>query len=194
MESKLFGIGSESYVVGSHEFYLGYAIKNQKLYCLDAGHFHPTEALADKISSVMRWVPAVLLHVSRGVRWDSDHVVSLDDSTKAIMEELVRGDFLSRTSIGLDFFDASINRIAAWVIGTRNAIKALLLALLEPTSKLREPEATGDYTNALRCWKNQDAPLRCGLGRILPPAKRPRRSRWLQSVKSYETVVLSKRA
>ena len=149
VESKLFGIGSESYVVGSHEFYLGYAIKNQKLYCLDAGHFHPTEALADKISSVLRWVPAVLLHVSRGVRWDSDHVVSLDDSTKAIMEELVRGDYLSRTSIGLDFFDASINRIAAWVIGTRNAVKALLIALLEPTSKLRELEAAGDYTQRL---------------------------------------------
>jgi L-rhamnose isomerase len=149
VESKLFGIGSESYVVGSHEFYLGYAAKNQKLYCLDAGHFHPTESVADKISSVLLYVPEILLHVSRGVRWDSDHVVILDDPTKAIMEELVRGDFLSRTHIGLDYFDASINRVAAWVIGARSAMKALLLALLEPTAKLRELEAAGDNTSRL---------------------------------------------
>ncbi|MCE9518753.1 MAG: L-rhamnose isomerase, partial [Verrucomicrobia bacterium] len=126
VESKLFGIGSESYVVGSHEFYLGYAATRQKLLCLDAGHFHPTEQLADKISSVLQFIPELLLHVSRGVRWDSDHVVLLDDPTTAIMEELVRGDFLGRTHIGLDFFDASINRIAAWIIGTRSTQKALL--------------------------------------------------------------------
>ena len=121
VESKLFGIGSESYVVGSHEFYLGYAVTRKKLLCLDAGHFHPTESLADKISSVLQFVPEILLHVSRGVRWDSDHVVLLDDATRAIFEEVVRGGFLARTHIGLDFFDASINRIAAWVIGTRAA-------------------------------------------------------------------------
>lgn len=149
VESKLFGIGSESYVVGSHEFYLSYAAKNRKLYCLDAGHFHPIENLADKISSILQFVPGLLLHVSRGVRWDSDHVVLLDDPTKAIMEELVRGDFLSRTHIGLDYFDGSINRIAAWVIGTRNAIKALLLALLEPAATLRELEQSGNYTARL---------------------------------------------
>jgi L-rhamnose isomerase len=182
VESKLFGIGSESYVVGSHEFYLGYAIKNQKLYCLDAGHFHPTEVLADKISSVMQWVPGILLHVSRGVRWDSDHVVALDDPTKAIMEELVRGDFISRTSIGLDFFDASINRIAAWVIGTRNAIKALLIALLEPTSKLRELEAAGDYTRRRACLEeNQDPSVWSDLGRILPAPKRAGGAQWLEA-------------
>ena len=189
VESKLFGIGSESYVVGSHEFYLGYAIKNQKLYCLDAGHFHPTEALADKISSVMRWVPGVLLHVSRGVRWDSDHVVSLDDSTKAIMEELVRGDFLSRTSIGLDFFDASINRIAAWVIGTRNAIKALLAcaagADLETAGSWKRQAIT---RNALRCWKRS---RHSRSARVWDEYCRrqnvPVGARWLEDVKSYES-------
>ncbi|HEY5742169.1 MAG TPA: L-rhamnose isomerase [Terrimicrobiaceae bacterium] len=195
VESKLFGIGSESYVVGSHEFYLGYAIKNQKLYCLDAGHFHPTEALADKISAVMRWVPALLLHVSRGVRWDSDHVVSLDDPTKAIMEELVRGDFLSRTSIGLDFFDASINRIAAWVIGTRNAIKALLLALLEPTSRLRALEAEGDYTQRLALLEEiKTLPFGAIWDEYCRRQNVPAGAKWIEDVKSYESSVLSKRS
>src|SRR5205807_5062681 len=149
VESKLFGIGSESYVVGSHEFYLGYAIANQKLLCLDSGHFHPTESIADKISSVLLWLPEILLHVSRGVRWDSDHVVILSDELRAIAEEIVRGGYLSRVHIGLDFFDASINRVAAWVIGTRAMLKALLLALLEPAAKLRELEAQGDFTERL---------------------------------------------
>ena len=149
VECKLFGIGSESYVVGSHEFYLGYASSRQKLLCLDAGHFHPTETIADKISSVLLYVPELLLHVSRGVRWDSDHVVTLTDELQAIMQELVRGDFLERTHIGLDFFDASINRVAAWTIGTRNALRALLLALLEPIDQLRQLEAAGDFTARL---------------------------------------------
>ena len=149
VECKLFGIGSESYVAGSHEFYLGYAVSRQKAVCLDAGHFHPTETLADKISSVLLFVPRLLLHVSRGVRWDSDHVVILDDPTRAVMEELVRGDFLGRTSIGLDYFDASINRVAAWVIGIRATQKALLLALLEPSKQLREAEANGNLTARL---------------------------------------------
>jgi L-rhamnose isomerase len=149
VECKLFGIGSESYVAGSHEFYLGYAVSRQKAVCLDAGHFHPTETLADKISSVLLFVPRLLLHVSRGVRWDSDHVVILDDPTRAVMEELVRGDFLDRTSIGLDYFDASINRVAAWVIGIRATQKALLLALLEPSKHLREAEANGNFTARL---------------------------------------------
>ena len=126
IEGKLFGIGAESYTVGMHEFYLGYAVKNQKLVCLDAGHFHPTENMADKISSVLCFVPEILLHVSRGVRWDSDHVVILNDDLLAIAQELVRGDYLGRTHIGLDYFDASINRIAAWVIGARNMLRALL--------------------------------------------------------------------
>jgi len=149
VECKLFGIGSESYVAGSHEFYLGYAVSRQKAVCLDAGHFHPTETLADKISSVLLFVPRLLLHVSRGVRWDSDHVVILDDPTRAVMEELVRGDFLGRTSIGLDYFDASINRVAAWVIGIRATQKALLLALLEPSQHLRQAEENGNFTARL---------------------------------------------
>jgi L-rhamnose isomerase len=148
IECKLFGIGSESYVVGSHEFYMGYAIKNQKLLCLDAGHFHPTEMIADKLSSTSMFVPGLLLHVSRGVRWDSDHVVLLDDAMLAIAAELVRNHLLPRTHIGLDFFDASINRIAAWVIGTRNTLKSLLIAHLEPTS-LRLAEQAGDLTGRL---------------------------------------------
>lgn len=149
VEAKLFGIGSESYVVGSHEFYLGYAAANQTLLCLDAGHFHPTETIADKISSVLLYVPELLLHVSRGVRWDSDHVVTLTDELQAIMQEVVRGDFLARTHIGLDFFDASINRVAAWAIGTRNALKALNMALLEPMPLLRNLEADGNFTTRL---------------------------------------------
>ena len=118
VEAKLFGIGSESYVVGSHEFYLGYAIARKKLICLDAGHFHPTETISDKISSVLQWLDRILLHVSRGVRWDSDHVVTLTDDLYAIAQEIVRGGFIDRVHIGLDYFDASINRIAAW--GDRN--------------------------------------------------------------------------
>jgi L-rhamnose isomerase len=149
VEAKLFGIGSESYVVGSHEFYMGYAVQNQTLLCLDAGHFHPTEVISDKISSAMLYVPELLLHVSRGVRWDSDHVVTLTDELQAIMQEVVRGNFLDRVHIGLDFFDASINRVAAWVIGTRNALRALLMALLEPIEQMRALETKGDFTARL---------------------------------------------
>ncbi|MGQ9768364.1 MAG: L-rhamnose isomerase [Anaerolineae bacterium] len=149
VEGKLFGIGSESYVVGSHEFYLGYAITNRILLTLDSGHFHPTETIADKLSAVLTYVDEALLHVSRGVRWDSDHVVTLNDDLLAIAQELVRGDYLSRVHIGLDYFDASINRIAAWVIGTRAMQRALLSALLEPFTQLRDLERTGDYTGRL---------------------------------------------
>ena len=149
VECKLFGLGSESYVVGSHEFYMGYAVSRQTLLCLDAGHFHPTETIADKISSTLLYLPEILLHVSRGVRWDSDHVVTLSDDLQAITQEIVRGDYLNRVHIGLDFFDASINRVAAWVIGTRNTLKGLLMALLEPTSALRDMEREGNYTARL---------------------------------------------
>jgi L-rhamnose isomerase len=150
VECKLFGLGAESYTVGSHEFYLGYAARRTDLLlCLDAGHFHPTEVISDKISSTLLFVPELLLHVSRGVRWDSDHVVTLTDELQAIMQELVRGNFLDRTHIGLDFFDASINRVAAWAIGTRNALRALLMALLEPIGQLREMEDAGDHTGRL---------------------------------------------
>lgn len=149
IEGKLFGIGAESYTVGMHEFYLGYAVQHQILVCLDAGHYHPTESLADKISSVLCFVPAILLHVSRGVRWDSDHVVTLTDELYAIAQELVRGGYLDRTHIGLDFFDASINRVAAWVIGTRNMLRALCFALVEPHARYKQLERAGDYTARL---------------------------------------------
>ncbi len=149
VEGKLFGLGSESYVVGSHEFYLGYAITNKVLWCLDSGHFHPTETIADKISAALLYLDEILLHVSRGVRWDSDHVVILSDDLLAIMQEVVRGGFLQRVHIGLDYFDASINRVAAWVIGTRAALRALLAALLEPLDQLRAMEVNGDYTGRL---------------------------------------------
>ncbi len=195
VESKLFGIGSESYVVGSHEFYLGYAVRNQKLLCLDAGHFHPTETLADKISSVLQFVPELLLHVSRGVRWDSDHVVILDDPTRAVMEELVRGGFLPRTHIGLDFFDASINRIAAWVIGTRSTLKALLLALLEPIALLREAEAAGDGTTRLALLEEtRTLPAGAVWDEYCRRAEVPVGPAWIAEVKAYERDVLNARA
>jgi L-rhamnose isomerase len=149
VEGKLFGIGAESYTTGSHEFYLGYAATKGILLTLDSGHYHPTETIADKLSAVLFFVPEVLLHVSRGVRWDSDHVVILNDDLQAIILEIVRGGYLQRVHIGLDYFDASINRIAAWTIGARNAVKALLLALLEPTSTLRALEVAGNYTQRL---------------------------------------------
>ncbi|MBN2221920.1 MAG: L-rhamnose isomerase, partial [Vallitaleaceae bacterium] len=146
VESKVFGIGSESYVVGSHEFYMGYAMKNDLLYCLDAGHFHPTEVISNKISALSLFVDEILLHVSRPVRWDSDHVVILDDELQAIAQEIVRAQLTERVHIGLDFFDASINRIAAWVIGTRNMQKALMMALLEPSATLQKAEESFDFT------------------------------------------------
>jgi len=149
VESKLFGLGSESYVVGSHEFYLGYAITRKVLLCLDSGHFHPTETISDKLSAVLAYLDRVLLHVSRGLRWDSDHVVALNDDLQAIMQEIIRGGYLDRVHIGLDYFDASINRVAAWVIGMRNALRAALLALLEPIDRLRRMEVAGDYTGRL---------------------------------------------
>lgn len=194
VESKLFGIGSESYVVGSHEFYLGYAVKRQKVYCLDAGHFHPTEQLHDKISSLLMFVPELLLHVSRGVRWDSDHVVLFDDATRGIMEELVRGDFLSRTHIGLDFFDASINRIAAWTIGSRNALKSLLHALLEPRAQLVAAENAGDHTVRLALLEEaKTLPLSAVWDEHCRRNNVPIGAKWLDEVRAYERAVLSKR-
>src|SRR2546422_2606808 len=148
VEPKLFGIGSERYVVGSHEFYLGYAVSRKKLLTLDAGHYHPTESIADKISSVLQFLPEILLHVSRGVRWDSDHVVTLTDDLQAIAREIIANGYTGRVHVGLDYFDASINRVAAWVIGTRNMLRALLVALLEPPG-IRAAELAGDYTARL---------------------------------------------
>jgi L-rhamnose isomerase len=149
VEPKLFGIGSESYVVGSMEFYEAYALSRKILLTLDSGHFHPTETISDKISALLIYLDQLLLHVSRGVRWDSDHVVTFNDDLQAIASEIVRNDALERIHIGLDYFDASINRIAAWTIGSRNTLRALLVALLEPTGMLRQYEVKGDFSSRL---------------------------------------------
>ena len=195
MEGKLFGIGSESYVVGSHEFYYGYAVRKQKLLCLDAGHFHPTETIADKISAVLMNLSEILLHVSRGVRWDSDHVVTFGDDLRATAEEIIRHNFQSRVHIGLDYFDASINRIAAWSIGTRAMLKALLTALLEPTDKLRELEAGGDLTSRLGMLEElKTFPSGAVWDRYCEIQNVPVGAAWLDEVKRYERDVLSKRA
>lgn len=149
VEPKLFGIGSESYVTGSMEFYAAYAVSRKVMLTLDAGHFHPTETIADKISSILLFLDEILLHVSRGARWDSDHVVTFTDDLQAIAQEVVRAEALERVHIGLDYFDASINRVAAWVIGARNTLRALLAALLEPREMLNRFEAEGDFTSRL---------------------------------------------
>lgn len=194
VEGKLFGIGSESYVVGSHEFYLGYAIRRKKLVCLDAGHYHPTEQMADKISSVFMSLDRILLHVSRGVRWDSDHVVTLNDDLLQIAQELVRGNYLNRTHIGLDYFDASINRVAAWVIGTRNMIKALLIALLEPIQQLRQAEEAGDHTRRLAMLEEiKLLPAGAVWDYYCEQAGVPSGMKWLDEVRRYEKDVLSNR-
>ena len=194
VEGKLFGIGSESYVVGSHEFYLGYAIRTKKVLCLDAGHYHPTESLADKISAVLCHLDRVLLHVSRGVRWDSDHVVVLSDDLLAISQELVRGEYLSRVHVGLDFFDASINRVAAWVIGTRCMIKALLIAMLEPTQKLRDLEDAGDFTGRLALMEElKTMPAGAVWDQHCLRQGVPAGMEWLDVARAYEREVLSRR-
>lgn len=194
VESKLFGIGSESYTVGSNEFYLGYAASRGTALCLDAGHFHPTEVISDKISAAMLYVPRLLLHVSRPVRWDSDHVVLLDDETQAIASEIVRHNLFNRVHIGLDFFDASINRIAAWVIGTRNMKKALLKALLEPTDLLKKLEVEGDYTARLALLEEQKSlPWQAVWDMYCQRHDVPVGGQWLDTVRHYETSVLAKR-
>jgi len=149
VESKLFGIGSEAMVVGSYDFYLAYAIRNNKMICLDNGHYHPTEQVGDKISSCLQFLDELMLHVTRGLRWDSDHVVTFNDEILLIAQEVIRADALSRVNIGLDYFDASINRVGAYVTGTRAAQLAFLYAMLEPVSKLKEYEEKGKYFERL---------------------------------------------
>ncbi|VTT29030.1 L-rhamnose isomerase [Klebsiella pneumoniae] len=194
VESKLFGIGAESYTVGSNEFCLGYAASRQTALTLDAGHFHPTEVISDKISTAMLYVPRLLLHVSRPVRWDSDHVVLLDDETQAIASEIVRQQLFDKVHIGLDFFDASINRIAAWVIGTRNAKKALLRALLEPVETLKKLENSGDYTARLALLEEQKSlPWQAVWEAWCLRHDVPAGASWLGDVRHYEQQILSQR-
>jgi len=194
VESKVFGIGAESYTVGSNEFYMGYAVSRNKLLCLDAGHFHPTEVISDKLSAVLLFVEEILLHVSRPVRWDSDHVVILNDELKNIAEEIIRYNFLDRVHIGLDFFDASINRIAAWVIGMRNMQKALLLAMLEPSAKLAKLEENFDFTSRLALLEElKTLPFGAIWDYFCEINNAPVGEAWLTEVKQYEEKVLLKR-
>ncbi len=195
VEPKLFGIGAESYTPGSHEFYLGYAVDRGTLLTLDAGHYHPTEGIADKISSVLCVLPEIALHVSRGVRWDSDHVVTLTDDLQAIAQEIVWGGYTDRVRIGLDYFDASINRVAAWVIGARNMVKALLLALASPIERLQEAEAAGDYTSRLALLEDSKMlPFGAVWDYYCLTQNVPAAETWLGTIKQYEAAVLSKRA
>lgn len=194
LESKVFGIGAESYTVGSNEFCLGYAVSRRKMYCLDAGHFHPTEVISDKIPSTLLFTDRLLLHVSRPVRWDSDHVVIMDDELLAIAQSLVRTGLIDRTYIGLDFFDASINRIAAWVIGTKNMQKALLRAMLEPTEALKKIELEGDYTARLALTEEYKTyPFGAVWDYFCFKNNVPVQANWLAEVRRYEKEVLAKR-
>lgn len=194
VESKVFGIGSESYVVGSHEFYLGYALKNNKICLVDTGHYHPTETVSNKISSMLLYSDKLALHVSRPVRWDSDHVVILDDELREIALEIVRNDALNQVIIGLDFFDASINRVAAWTIGTRNMIKALLYALLVPNDHLKELQEKGDFTERLALMEEfKTYPFGAIWDYYCEKMNVPVKERWLTQVKEYERDVLAKR-
>jgi L-rhamnose isomerase len=193
VESKLFGIGVESCTVGSNEFYLGYAVKNKLMLCLDSGHFHPTEVISDKISAVLGFVDEILLHVSRPVRWDSDHVVLLDDELRAIAREIVRCG-PQRIHIGLDYFDATINRLEAWIIGMRNMQKALLAALLEPAQELTDLERSFRNGRKLALLEElKMLPLGavydyfCLTHDVLPGMD------FIREVESYEKRVLAKR-
>jgi len=194
LESKLFGIGSESYVVGSHEFYFGYALSRKKTLCLDLGHFHPTESVADKISAVLQFFPEVALHLSRGVRWDSDHVVVLNDETRSVAEEVVRNGLLDRVHFGLDYFDASLNRVGAWVIGARAVLRALLIALLEPVPRLREYEAEGRTFEKLAWFEeSKDLPFGAVWDYHCLVHGVPSGADWIPEVEAYEKDVLRKR-
>ena len=195
VESKLFAVGTEAYVVGSHEFYMGYAMKNPDvMLTLDAGHFHPTEVISNKISSLLLYLDEILLHVSRPIRWDSDHVVVLDDELQAIAQEIIRNNNEERVNIALDYFDASINRVAAWVIGSRNTQKALLQAMLAPNAMLLEADKKLDYTTRLVYTEElKSYPFNAVWDYYCEKAGVPTGLAWFEQVKKYEADVLSKR-
>lgn len=194
LESKLFGIGSEAYTTGTSEFYLGYAIKNKKSVCLDMGHFHPTESVADKLSTVSLYTKDILLHISRPERWDSDHVVSYNDELLRVMESIVRDGLLDRTHIGLDFFDASINRVAGWIIGIRNTQKALLKALLEPQKILLDAEKNEDYTTRLVLLEEiKMLPIGIVYDEFCRRENKLGNLEWLKEIKKYESTLRGKR-
>ncbi len=194
VESKLFGIGSEAYVVGSHEFYLAYALTKGIVPCFDLGHFHPTESVADKISATMQFCDEILLHVSRPVRWDSDHVVILNDDIRAVTEEIVRSNKLEHINIALDFFDASMNRVGAWTIGTRATLKGLLIALLEPSDKLRTYEAEGNNFARLAMLDSlKNMPFGAVWDYYCVQSDVPIGASWLKEIQEYEINVTGKR-
>jgi L-rhamnose isomerase len=195
VESKLFGIGAESMTVGSHDFYLGYAIKNNKLICLDNGHFHPTEQVGDKISACLQYLDEVLLHVTRPIRWDSDHVVTLNEDLQLIASEIVRNNFLKRVNIGLDFFDGSINRIGAYVVGARAAKKAFLYAMLEPTEMLKELEEKGQYFERLAMLEElKSKPVGAVWDYYCYVQNVPVGENFIKKIQDYENDVLKKRS
>ncbi len=194
LESKLFGLGSETFVVGSHEFYLGYALSRRKMLCLDLGHFHPTESVADKVSALLPYFNELLLHVSRGVRWDSDHVVLLTDEIRSLAEEVIRNGALERVRFALDYFDGGLNRVGAWVLGARALLKGLLLALLEPHDRLRELEAGGDRLGQLALLEElKGMPFGAVWDHYCEQKGVPPAGGWLADVAAYERKVLSKR-
>ena len=194
VESKLFGLGSEDYVVGSHEFYSHYALTRGILLCLDMGHFHPTETIHDKISALMQFHKKLLLHVSRPVRWDSDHVVIFNDDLRAVFQELVRGNALDRAIVALDYFDASINRIAAYIIGARATRKAILYALLEPTETLRELEEAGKNAEKLALMEElKTLPFSGVWNELCRRGHAPASTAWLRDIQAYEAEVLARR-
>jgi L-rhamnose isomerase len=194
VESKLFGIGSEAYVVGSHEFYMGYAVSRGMKLCMDMGHFHPTETIADKISAMLGFVPGLLLHVSRGLRWDSDHVALYSDEVRDVCRELFRQNALGRVDIALDYFDASINRIAAWVIGARALQKALLEAALEPIALIREAERAGRNHERLALMEEaKSLPLAALWDKYCLDRGVPVGADWLAAVARWESETLPKR-
>lgn len=194
VESKLFGIGVESCTVGSNEFYLAYAVKNNLMLTLDSGHFHPTEVISDKLSSALLFTDEILLHVSRPVRWDSDHVVTFDDELQQIASEIIRCDAVKRVNIGLDYFDATINRMAAWVIGTRNMQKALCKALLEPAAALKKMEETFNYTERLAMLEDLKAmPWQAVYDYFCEIAGKPVGGSVMKAIRKYENDVQSKR-
>jgi L-rhamnose isomerase len=194
LESKLFGIGSESFVVGSHEFYLGYAVSRGKLVCLDLGHFHPTESVADKVSALLPYLPGLVFHLSRGVRWDSDHVVVLNDEILAVTEEIVRAGALDRIHMALDYFDASINRVGAWVVGARAVQKGLLCGLLQPIDRIcaAEAEGRGFERLALR-EEGRSLPFGAVWDAYCLRQGSPAGPDWIEKVSRYEKDVLSAR-
>lgn len=194
VESKVFGIGAESYTVGSSEFYINFAARNNIMSLMDTGHYHPTEVVSDKLSAMLLFNEKVVLHVSRPVRWDSDHVVIFDDELKEIAKEIVRNDALDRVIIGLDFFDASINRIAAWTIGTRNMIKALLSAMLTPNELLKKYQDQGNFTERLALMEElKTYPMGDIWNYYCEKNNVPVGEAWIKEVKEYEEIELSKR-